>query len=215
MDQQLFGIGLYSAPEASRLTGVSVSNIRRWLWGRVSRTNGRPRRTPPLWDPQPPSVDGARALSFSDLVELRFVLALRRHGFGMSTIRKLHDHAAAAFGQSRPFSTLRFKNEGERLSAELGCREVRPGILARLYEDLDFSQEGAAVRWWPLGREHEVVVDPRRNFGHPVVREKGVSTQILADAYETEGSIPKVARWYDVREDAVRDAVAFHHRTAA
>jgi len=215
MDQQLLGIGLYSVPEASRLTGVPASSIRRWLWGEVSRTNGRPHRTPPLWSPQPPPVDGARTLSFSDLVELRFVLALRHHGLGMSAIRQLHDRAAAAIGESRPFSTLRFRDEGGRIASESGCGEVRTGILAPLYEDLDFSKDGTAVRWWPLGREHEVVVDPQRNFGHPVVREKGVSTEVLADAYETEGSIPEVARWYDVREDAVRDAVEFHHRMAA
>jgi uncharacterized protein (DUF433 family)/DNA-binding transcriptional MerR regulator len=215
VDQRLFDVGLYSVAEASRLTGVPASSIRRWLWGeRSSANNGRLRVLSPLWNPQPPTVNGVRTLGFLDLVELRFVQALRRRGVGLPEIRELHRRAQTELDCSHPFSSLRFKSEGGRLAAENGRGKV-VDALAPLYEDLDHSESGVAMRWWPRGRQSQVVIDPRRNFGHPIVHDESVSTEVLAGGYLTEGSIESVAHWYEVSDAAVRDAVAFHHRSAA
>lgn len=70
----LVGIGLYSFPEASKLTGVESSQLRRWLRGYSYHPKGEDakRTASPLWE-SPLFKDELDALSFSDLLEVRFV----------------------------------------------------------------------------------------------------------------------------------------------
>ena len=56
---------------------------------------------------------------------------------------------------------------------------------------------------------------PHRNFGRPIVAPHGVPTEVLAKAAKATGSIAEVARWYEVRETEIRDAVEFEQRLAA
>jgi uncharacterized protein (DUF433 family) len=70
------------------------------------------------------------------------------------------------------------------------------------------------VRWWPLGRDHRVVLDPERSFGRPIITPESVPTAILARAFQAEGSIDSVARWYEVDPRSVLDAVEFEKKLA-
>ncbi len=79
---------------------------------------------------------------------------------------------------------------------------------------IDFDKN-QAERWWPLGRRKQVVIDPKRSFGQPIVNEGGVPTVVLADAYRAERSIKRVVAWFDVGKAAVRDAVEYERKLAA
>jgi hypothetical protein len=39
--RNLLGVGIYSVPEAARLTGVTSDAIRRWLWAIATALTGR------------------------------------------------------------------------------------------------------------------------------------------------------------------------------
>jgi hypothetical protein len=47
------------------------------------------------------------------------------------------------------------------------------------------------------------------------VARPGVPTEVLAKAAKATGSITEVARWFEVREIEIRDAVEFEQRLAA
>ena len=54
-----------------------------------------------------------------------------------------------------------------------------------------------------------VALDPKRNFGHPIVFETGVPTLTLARSVKANQSIQEVARWFEISPKAVKEAVAF------
>ena len=83
------GIGIYGVPEAARLTGVSAPRIRRWVKGYTFRVRGSARRSAPVWQSQLPRLDHQIAVSFLDLIEIRFVNAFLEHGVSWPTIRKV------------------------------------------------------------------------------------------------------------------------------
>jgi uncharacterized protein (DUF433 family) len=58
-------------------------------------------------------------------------------------------------------------------------------------------------------------VDPARAFGRPIVANRGVPTEVLANAVKVEASIEKVAQLYDVLLVEVREALHFEQRLAA
>lgn len=84
--------------------------------------------------------------------------------------------------------------------------------LQTFLKELEFS--GDDVFWWPLGKQRQIVVDPRRNFGQPTVAKFGVPAQVLARSVKANASQQLVARWYQVQPDEIRDAVEFEHALA-
>jgi uncharacterized protein (DUF433 family) len=83
-------------------------------------------------------------------------------------------------------------------------------IVEPSFRDVDLDAE--VTRWWPLGRQRLVVLDPQRSFGAPIVSKSGIPTATLARAVEAEGSIREVTCWYPVTEREVRDANVFERR---
>lgn len=228
MDQNLLGVGIYTIPEAVRLTGVSGASIRRWLWGYQHKSpQGGMTRHEPLWASQIPVVDEARALGFRDLIELKFVAHFRERGISLQSIRKTIDRATELLDQSYPLSSVRFKSHGGSIFAEVLEEHERKLVFDlytgqlllsfmwdRLYDALEYSEFDELARWFPLGKQRRVVVDPKRSFGRPVSLE-GVPTTILASALRTEKTVENVAYWYKVDPDSVRDAVEYERMQIA
>jgi uncharacterized protein (DUF433 family)/DNA-binding transcriptional MerR regulator len=228
--QSLLGLGVYTVPEAARLTRVSAPRIRRWLTGYTFTARDGQSSSSPVWEPQIRPTRGELVLSFRDLLEVRFVDAFRRHGVSWKTIRLAAERAAEIVEDSHPFSTKRFKTDGRSIFADIVQETGEESLLdlaksqyafklvvdSFLFEGLEFSDlRGAPVRWWPLGRDRRVVIDPERSFGQPIVTPESVPTAILAKAVEAEeGSIESVARWYLVDPKAIRDAVEFETKLA-
>lgn len=228
-EHNLLGIGLYTVPEAERLTGVPGRRIRRWLRGyRYPHVDGF-RETDPIWQSQIPDIDHTLGLGFLDLIEIRFVHAFRQHGVSWKTIRAAAYRAGEVLGQDHPFSTKRFKTDGQGIFAEIveqtgetklldlvkrqyGFHKI---IAPSLYAGLEFSDFDQVMRWYPMWPKQQVVIDPQRSFGKPIVAKEGVPTETLAIAARIEGSIDVVSRWYSVSSSAVRAAIAFEHRHAA
>ena len=224
--ESLLGVGVYTPSEAARLTGVSTGRIKRWLSGYAFKSGEEVHASPPVWQPEVPSGDSL-VLSFRDLLEVRFVDAFRRHGVSWKSIRIAAEHAAQILQDSHPFSTQRFKTDGRSIFAEILQETGEESLLDLvksqyglktilepfLFEGLEFAEVGIApVRWWPLGLDRRVVIDPEMSFGQPIVTPESVPTTILAKAFKAEGSFQAVARWYMVDPKSVEDAVEFENR---
>ncbi|MFL6196986.1 MAG: DUF433 domain-containing protein, partial [Thermoanaerobaculia bacterium] len=167
-------------------------------------------------------MEDSVALTFRDLLEVRFVQFFRARGVGWKVIKQAAECASEIIQDSHPFSTKRFKTDGRSIFAEivqatgeeslldLAKRqyEFKSFVEPFLFEGLEFSNLGIApVRWWPLGRNRRVTIDPERAFGQPICTPESVPTTILAKAYRAEGSIDAVARWFMVHPKSVADAV--------
>jgi uncharacterized protein (DUF433 family) len=223
------GVGVYAVPEASRITRVSPWRIRRWLQGYRFRVTEGHHESPPVFTSSLPLVDGELALNFWDLQEMRFVDAFLRAGVKWKTLRTAHERAEQDLGL-HPFSRGNFVTDGTRIFQEI-VPEVRRSdgafvdivssqasfrsVVGPYIVDLSFDQDGQAAEWWPLGKDRLVVLNPQRSFGQPIVEREGVPTNILARAYRAEQSYARVARWYDVSESGVRDAVEYERTLTA
>jgi uncharacterized protein (DUF433 family) len=225
MREPEFGIGAYSPIEAARLVGTSPVNVRRWLFGYSYRHHGPKTSQKPLWDPQYGADQDDPILGFRDLIEARMVASLRQLKIGMPTIRACLEAAAEIAQDSHPFSSAHFRTDGrrlflERLGAE-GSRDIIdlkskqhafPKVIEASFLDLEFDDE-KATRWFPLRKSREIVADPERSFGTPIVDEGGVPTRRIAQVFEAEGrSIEKVASLFEVDRQSVKDALAFERQ---
>lgn len=223
------GGGIYSVPEAARFTGVHPRTIRRWIRGYDYRVREELRHSPEVLAADLPQIEGVIALSFRDLIEVRFVDAFRRHGVSWKVLRKAHDEGARVLETTHPFSTRAFRTDGRTIFAEIAQTEEDSKLLdlisgqfamkkvlePYLYRGLEISDRDVVVRWWPLERRGRVVLDPERSFGQPIVSREGVPTRVLYQAFQAEESVENVARWFEVSEASVAAAIAFEDQLAA
>jgi uncharacterized protein (DUF433 family) len=230
ISHDLIGKGLYSAPEASSLTGVPSASIRRWLGGYKYRQGDKQRASAPVWQGDIPRLDTHLVLSFLDMMEVRFIQSFRQHHVSWAAIREAAERACEMFGDHHPFTRGRFRTDGNRIFHQIQQQgDVRLFDINRrswvfndivepsLYRGVELADDQVA-RWYPMHPNRHVVVDPRIAFGRPILAEEGVPTDIIAAAVAANGSdVSHVAKWYGVKPQSVRAAVAFEqsrHRAA-
>jgi uncharacterized protein (DUF433 family) len=229
------GVGYYTAIEAARLLKTTPRNISRWLGGySYKSSDGHITETTPLWSPQLPRLGESLEIGFRDVIELRFVLALMKHGVGLNVIRRCLENARKIIGEDHPFSTHQFRTDGksiflESLREEQESVELRGSssvvdlktnqmvfkqVIEPTFRDLDLA-DGSVVRWRPFHGKPSIVIDPVRSFGKPLAADYGVPTSALANAAKTENSVRRVASLFEVPVAVVNDAIAFERSLMA
>ncbi len=229
----LVGTGLYSTYEASRLVGVDLRSVRRWLKGSSRRTKHGIRTTPPLWLLQywdDEEIGDRYVLGFKDLMELRVVAKLVAQGVSLLTIR-----AAIAIAQEQigpyPLQSRRFLTDGKRIFMDIVGVGGQPSrlldvqarqlvldavIRPSLFDGVEFDGEGNSLRWFPVPNERVIVLDPARCFGKPILLRTNVATDTLSLSHRAEkGNTEFVARIWRVTPEEVMAAVAFEEGLAA
>src|ERR1043166_1627720 len=129
---------------------------------------------------------------------------------------------------SHPFCTKQFVTDGQRIFSELHRengesslleiatdQQVFAEIIRPFIKQLEFKGGTTLERWWPMGVDRNVVVDPKKNFGQPTISHEGIATQVLAESVRANGSVEEVARWYEVKPQSVQEAVEYEESLAA
>ncbi len=217
----LLNSGIYTVPDASRLSKVFPRRIRYWLRDLHSE-NQKEFPHHRLWKGQHMPIGDKLALGFNDLQEIRFVDAFLGAGVSWPTLKQAHSNAKEVYKTEHPFCTRRFATDGrtifdftrsdthgEQLTDTVRAQKVFPEIISLFLKNLRFSKNQELESWWPLGLNKRVVLDPARQFGQPIVAEEGVSTEILFQAVKTGQTFEEVAEWYEIDVASVKDAVNF------
>jgi uncharacterized protein (DUF433 family) len=224
------GTGIYTPAEAAVLLHERPETVRRWAFGyRRGRASAR-RAHPPLIHTELPVLEGQSALTFVELIELLYIRAFERAGVSWKHIRDAASVAARMFSTRHPFAlrqvyvdprsvygAVREEDGSESLVELVGHgQHAIPQLVKPYLEQIDFGANDVAARWWPMGREGGVVVDPLVAFGLPVVAAVGMRVHALTSAYDAEvpaygehGAVDRVAWTYQIEPAHVRTALRF------
>lgn len=195
---------MYTVNGAARLAEVNPSRLRQWLGSAdpvIHRT----------------SQD---AITYLDLIEALVIGRLRRLGVSMTKIRAARAEAVELFGTEHPFAHAKIRTDGRTVFAHLSRSNLhdlvgRQGnfksVIEPFLREQDFGKDGLSARWWPLGKQRPVFVDPKIAFGVPVVKE-GIPAEVLASARAAGRSLHDVADGYEVSIASVRAAVELMSR---
>jgi len=223
------GKGVYSLTEAERLTKIPRKRIRRWMEGYAFTVKGKRRQSTPVILSDIGRAAGQLALTFSDLIEIRFLDAFIDHGVSWRAVRIAAERARELLSRQHPFSTKQFKTDGRDILAEIARAGELPELLnlvknqwelervvtPMLFSGIEFNEYDEPERWWPMTKARMIVIDPQRSFGAPIVSDGGVRTEILVASARAERSQKLAARLYDVPLRAVRDAIEYETRFLA
>lgn len=167
--------------------------------------------------------------SFVDLIDLLFVKKFVEHGVSVQRLRKALEEAVD-LTRDHHFAQRRFWTDGRKIFLQIkdkpaeallellsGGQWVIAPIIKQVAHQIEFDAiTGLSTRWFPLGKDKSVVVDPSVAFGAPTIAGRGVQTANVFDLYEGEGrNIGRVSAWLDLPPEAVHNAVEFEQALAA
>lgn len=199
----------YSVKDAAPLLGRPEQTIRRWSIGNQRRYRGDRVFDAPLI-----TVDGEAGrdglpLSFLNLLELR-MLSQYRNDAALQAIRAALDFAAHEMHVDRPLLTMDFRVHGGELFAafertqtgrDLLVSATRGGQLPlflpklanEVTADVDYEHD-VAQGWWPISRQHPVVVDLRVAAGRPITAHTGVRVDAIQTRLEQGWTVDQITR---------------------
>lgn len=171
---------MYSFKEVSRLSGVSVQTVRNWLFGYTVDE----RQVPPLIKVSPDTT----YCSFLNLVEIMVAARFRKaEGTSFLTVRRAYENAQKLFSLDYPFAHLRLKSIGRHIVHMIAMKGslqaldtpeqyTLPYLVIEMTDQLEYELE-LASKWYPLGKNIPIVVDPYVSSGVPVIEGRGIMVE--------------------------------------
>jgi len=217
---------IYPAAEAGRLVGLSSTRVRRWLMGYHYKYDMEIRHQDPIVRREN-TVSNSYA-SFLDLIDLLFVKRFVDNGISIQKVRKALDEAESILGTDhfarQSFFTdgrniyLQVKEQGNAILQLLSSGQwVIASIIQQLAQQIDFdTPTDLARRWFPLGPEGKIVLDPMVSFGRPSIVGKGIATLNIYDFFIAENrSLKHTCSWLNLTAEEAKAAIYFEEYLAA
>ena len=225
---QVLEVPLYSVFEASRYLQIPVNTLRSWVSGRsYPLLSGASRRSQPVIALADPATS---RLSFSNLIEAHVLDALRRqYQVELPQIRRAVKYLREFFRTGHPLVHHQMLTDGKDLFVEAaGLKDVinasRHGQLAMRdliglhLQRVEWDRAGFVARLYPFTRSRRspaeeasqprvVTMDPRVEFGRPVLKVSAVPTAVIADRYKAGESIAELADDYGEDPLNIEEAV--------
>ena len=194
--------GMYDIGVASRLTGVSVNSIKKWLQGYP----GGVADLKPDWKDFFGNLRSEHdRLSFLEFVEVLLAGKMRAgKGGSYQQVREYHDSLAAEWGTHFPFAH-------ENLLAHKG---QLPDQASKTLGQLDY-EDGFASRWLPFGKDGSLALDPRRAGGQPAIKGRRLRVVDISDYFAGGDSVDSLARDFDIEPVDVEAALRFALRISS
>lgn len=214
---------MYTFGEAAHLANVSTTTVKNWLFGYTVRG----REVPPLF----PSGSGAM-VSFLQMIEIMVAGRFRKSASGKNVpfraVRDAYLNAQESSGIEYPFAHMKLEalgghivhvlREGGSLDSfqALDAPEqwTLPGLLRETIDQIEYDHELAA-RWFPVGKNVPIVVDPRLSTGLPVIQGRGVTVQAIRNRFQAGLRIDFIARDFEMDPHLVETALQYSERVAA
>jgi uncharacterized protein (DUF433 family) len=220
---EYFGKGIYTLSTASKILGMNSQRMRRWIKGYTYYKNKEYHASEPVFKTDFEYNPDDVVISFLDLAELLFINSFIRYGISIQKIRKAAIFSANLLNTTHPFAVRKIFTDGKSIFAQIAQEEEDTSLIdvinkqfqlekivePFLYECIDFNKYDYAERWWPLGKGEDIVLDPARNMGQPILNSCNVRTELIFELYESSHSIEEISEWYELDKKAIETAINF------
>lgn len=206
---------LYTPAEAALFLHLPESTVRAWSFGQ--------RGFRAVLD----VPSSQRMLSFKNLVELHVLAILRREKrVSLSDVRKALVELKQKIGEKQPLLSKKLLADGNRRifveifgrlvnvseDGQVEMREVIEQYLARIERD----SHGIPIKLFPFTTSNAtesgkaVEIDPRVQFGKPVLTGTRIMTTILAERLKAGDSLEDLAKDYGRPKEEIEAALRYH-----
>jgi uncharacterized protein (DUF433 family) len=221
---------VYSLAQVDRVLGLHGGTARRWIDG--YQRGGR------LYDPVVrEQTTGEEVVTWGEFVETRLLSEYRDAGVPMlhmrPTVIALRDELQTQYplASARTWLDVQGQELVRRVQERVGLEGRLSLVVVRTGQHMMWSREADAftrsIEWTeetPDGQVErlraqadlpDVVIDPLRGFGEPVLRGRNVATEVLGELYRAGETVEGIAESYELSPALVNEAVRYEFRRAA
>jgi len=167
-----------------------------------------------------------KAFNFLMLVEIIAVDSFREVVVSFPKIKIAHTLLSKILDTNYPFAHAELMTDGKRIfhrhldESLLGVDENQQFSFTKLVapycKKIDFQDKTQlAERFWPLGKDHEIVVDPNHSFGQPIIKGTNITVETIYSMLSAGESPEFVASVYEINLNAIEDVLSFMERDVA
>jgi uncharacterized protein (DUF433 family) len=208
-NNKIIGLGVYTLQEAALYSRVSSNRLASWLYG-----------SHPVIKAQ---LYQEHLVSFLDLIQAKAINNARALGISMQKIRQAIE-VVRKYGIDFPlanrYAIVEFDkelhiqdhttNELTQATGEQRHQRLMSNIVSQFLRDLEFNAEGVVTKYTPFENNGiKITLNPKVQFGQPLVGNTGYRADILNKAYMAEDSYKSVADEFAVEIDDVKTAVLY------
>jgi uncharacterized protein (DUF433 family) len=165
-------------------------------------------------------------LNFLAMIEVYVFGQLRDLGISSQKIRKCQAELSKRLGVSYPFASCKLLSRDGSIFMELEVdtlleldasgQKAFSKILRQFCEKIEFDDESSqAAQFWPMGKDHNILVDPKHAFGQPRVKGTNILAETVSGMVLSGESPEKVAKLFEIPVSSVQDSVEFFSHQAA
>lgn len=211
------GEGVFSLRDVAQILNLSPAKVSRWLseyWGKHFGVFGSGEK-------------GEIAVNFKVLVEFMVFATLRENNYSVSEIFNIHEILSNEFNTAFPFANRQLffddtrgkkaKNKsiwhdtyGDFSKADGKKQLVFSSIIRPTLVKIEFdSKSNSPIRFYPVGKDRKVVIDPKFQFGQPTILGTGIRAEIINDLFLGGTTIENICQLYDVNQQEVEDVIFY------
>lgn len=214
------GSGIYSIPDISFILNLPQNKVRRWLNEFWDDRLAKKYKTKYSW-----GEGRDKATNFYTLIEFYVFYHLRELNVSTKKIFDAHEEMADCIKTPYPFASAKLLsdgrdilytlNDGTTVNANNKRQIVIIDLIREFYSKIEFSSNDIAEKFWPLGKDKKIVVDPHHQFGQPVIDDTNILAETIYDMYTAGEPISFLSHLYKLSTKEIKDAVELFNRKAA
>ena len=210
------GNGIYTLREISQILRLDYHKVHRWLNKYWDGELGTRFQRSYSW-----SVDSSKAVAFHTLIEFYVMMQLAEAGVKTREVLKAHEELSKWSNTPSPFAQRevleKMRTDGKKVFFVIGDHsvtldgtgQINLDFIRIFFKNLDFGDDLMAERFWPLGRNKAILVDPKRKFGHPVIDGTNIYPETIHNLYKGGESEEYIAFLYEITTRQVKDAIEY------
>lgn len=207
------GQGIYTAADAARILGIPYPKANYWF--RYYAKN----KFESLGYRYYFQIKDIVAVNFLTLIEMGVFYRMKEKKIKTNVIIAAHNSLSDHLKTPYPFAKASFFTDGKKLlfgentsyliSADRKLQSTFIGHLHPYVEKIEFGAGKLAHKFYPLGKESSIVVNPENQFGQPIIEGTNILAATVYDYY-LGGEKPEfIAKLFDISPKSVQDAIQF------
>lgn len=205
------GEGIFTTRDIANILDLDPNKTRRWLnhyWdGRFGNYSWK--------------INNSKAVNFSTLIEFYITLQLSEQGIPNKNIFKAHSELSDIFDTAYPFArqeildNLRcdgkqlFLNTANGVISIDGSKQLNLNFIKAFFKNLEFGEDKLPSKLYPKGKNKAIVVDPKRQFGHPVIKNTNIYPETIFNLFKAGESPKFLAHTFSLTKKEITDAIEY------
>ena len=211
---------MYSFSEVAHLAHVSASTVRNWLFGYTTEKG----RVEPLFQNH---EEDEKVCSFLELIEVVVAANFRKAEHkSFQTVRHAYDNTRKRFNLDYPFAHKELKAIGGHIvhiirepgvslqAMDQPEQYTLPNLVQQIItEQIEYEYE-LASRWYPVGKNTPIVVDPRISAGVPIIQGRGITVEAIYKRFLADQEIAYIEKDFDLQQGIVEKVIRYREKLA-